>query len=167
MIRRFLPLLALCWPLVAQMGSLDFAPQGGGKKAVVWAVSGCLTKSVPVATIYHLATVHGIAWLTPKAAGDILATKTFWGRAYRWTAFASAGASGLIALNVIKTNPQILAAVTAGSALLNLFVPLAQKQVPAVDPAAGQSLNVGPDGCGTALFYALPSAVGPFAETLK
>lgn len=41
---RLVLLLALCWPLVAQTGTLDFAPQYARRHIVKWGVSGCADK---------------------------------------------------------------------------------------------------------------------------
>jgi hypothetical protein len=56
--------------------------------------------------------------------------------------------------------------VTIAAALINSLLPPAQKDVPVVDPSAGQALSIGPDGCGSTILYAWPSSIGPFVETV-
>lgn len=63
---------------------------------------------------------------------------------------------------VIEANPTAQASMLIGGALINVLVPLAKKEVPELDPGIGEPLRIGPDGCGTTFFAALPSAIAPF-----
>lgn len=145
---------------------LTFSPQGG-RKVETWAVMGCAPKAVPVAKIYQIATAHGIKWLVPAEASQIMATKTFWGHAVRIATFAAAGASGLLTLNVVKASASITAGVTSGSGFLSSLLPLAQQQIPKVDSSAGADLAIASSGCGAMTFYSLPSKVAGFTETIQ
>ena len=68
--------------------------------------------------------------------------------------------------DVIKANTQVQTSFVIGGALIAVLLPLAQREVPQVDPAMGQSLRLDTDGCGATSFYAFPSNVAGFNEAL-
>ena len=161
--------LFLLGVLTASAQSLTFSPQGavaGTRKVEVWAVSGCPVKAVSITVIYAIASQHGIPWITPKTAAEMLGKKAGWSRMVRVTGFAAAGGSALMPFDVIKAKPQIATGFVIGGALITVLLPLAQKEVPQVDSAMGQALKLGVDGCGETGFYAYPSKVTGFNEAM-
>ena len=163
---RLLTILLLACSAWGQ-ATLSFSPQYEGKHLDKWAVAGCPSKPMSIASIYAIASAHGITWLTPATAAAILSHKTVIGRLVRGGGYAAAGASALVGMTVIKASVGVFTGLTIAAALINTLMPLAEKDVPAVDPAAGQPLSLGPDGCGATVFYSQPSPVGAFVETLK
>lgn len=146
--------------------TIAFSPQYEGKHLDMWAVTGCPPKPMPIASIYAIASQHGITWLTPLTAAAILSHKTVIGRLVRGGGYAAAGASALIGMTVIKASVSVFTGLTIAATLVNTLMPLAAKDVPAVDPTAGQPLSIGPDGCGSTIFYSQPSPVGAFVEVV-
>lgn len=161
--------LLLTWLGIGMLFSqtLAFSPQGavpGTKKVETWAVSGCPNKAVSITVLYAIASQHGIPWITPKTAGEVVSKKSTWGRVVRVTGFVAAAGGALMTFDVIKAKPQITTGFVIGGALITVLLPLAQKEVPQVDPAIGQSLKLDTDGCGVTGFYAYPSNVAGFNE---
>ena len=68
--------------------------------------------------------------------------------------------------DVIKTRPQVVTAFAVGGAVILVLLPLAEREIPQVDPSAGGPLMIGPDGCGSTSFYSAPSGVAGFNEVL-
>lgn len=155
---------ALLSPALGQ--TLSFSPQGGSRVAI-WAVSGCVPKPVPIAAIYAIATRHGINWLTPQTAAAIYRKRSPWSRAVRIAGFAAAGGSALMSMDVVQASRSIQTGLLIGGTLLTVLMPLAQREVPTVDPTVDLPLLLGPDGCGQTSFYALPSNVAAFVEEMK
>lgn len=147
----------------AQM--LTFSPQGGGK-VVVWTVSGCTSRAVPISQIYIMASLHGIPWMTSKTAGEIFAKKSGWSRAVRVAGFLSAGGAVVAGSDWVKAKPQLTTALAIGGTVLVVLVPLAQREIPKIDPDIGQPLMLSVDGCGTTSFYAFPSNIAGFSEVI-
>jgi hypothetical protein len=162
--RSLILFFAAAAALAAQQ--LTFSPQGGSKVST-WAVTGCAPKAIPVAQIYAIATAHGITWLVPSVAGDQMSKRTLAGKIVRIGTFVAAGASALLTLKVVQANAAIVAGVTSGGGFLGSLLPLASQQVPKPDSAAGADLAIATSGCGAMTFYAVPSKIGAFTETLK
>ena len=139
---RFLILFALTCSL-AWSQTLSFSPQIHGKNLDTWAVSGCPLKAMSIGSIYAIASAHGIIWLTPATASAILSHKTVIGRIVRIGGYGAAGTSALIGLAAIKASASVFTRVTIAAALINSLLPPAQKDVPVVDPSAGQALSIG------------------------
>jgi hypothetical protein len=161
---RLIFILALLYPLMGQ--TLDLSPIHG-RKIDTWNVSGCAAKAIPISQVYHAATLHGLSWVLPAQYTTIMTKKSLYGRIVTWTTFASVGASVLLTSKVVTANVQVQEGVETASAFLTAALPLAQQRVPVVDPNAGKDILMGVTGCGTGLFYAIPSNVGPFSVTLN
>ena len=155
--------LALLWAAIASGQALSFSPQGGDK-LTLWAVSGCPARAVPSAALWALAIKHGVTPITNATAAEILSQRSPWARAVRAAGWVSAGGAALTGFDIIKTKPQVVTAFAVGGALILALLPLAQREVPQVDSAAGRSLMVDVDGCGVASFYALPSNMAAFRD---
>lgn len=148
--------------------TLAFSPQDTiGKKVQLWAVTGCGVRPGAISTIYTIATKHGISWITPATAAERLSRLTVWGKIVRYGGFASAGTTALLQTDLISSNVQIKQGVTYGAMFLSVLLPLVTKSAPTVDASVGKDLTVDVNGCTTAAFYSLPSAVSPFVETLQ
>lgn len=158
-------LSALFLPLVdAQV--LSFSPQSADRNVTLWAVTACGGRPIPASEVYRAAGEHGLVWLLPAAAAQRASQKSFWSRAVRWGGLAAAAASGFLTLDVVRANAQVQQAVGSGAAFLNILLPLAQKNVDPVDNTAGGPLAMGPDGCGTGLYYAETTAAPQHAFTV-
>lgn len=146
---------------------ITFAPQGNvTSRVALWQVSACPGKAVPAATIYALATHRGIPWISPATADELFRRKSPWSRAVKAAGFLSAGGAVVTGSDWVKAKPQWTAGLAVGGAVLVVLVPMAQREIPRVDPAVGGPLLVGMDGCGQASFYATPSSVAGFNEVL-
>ena len=147
---------------------LSYSPQQKiTKKVQVWAVTGCTPKPIPAAQIQSLAGQHGLTWLTPSSASTLLAQRSIWAQISRYAGFAVAGASALTSWKVVQASSAWTEGLTGGAGFLNVLLPLAQKQVPVIDPSIGGNLLPDIGGCGTAMFYAVPSTSGPFSAEVK
>lgn len=146
---------------------ITFAPQGAITSRVsMWSVAGCPAKAVPASVVYALATHRGIPWISPKTAGELFTKKSAWSRTVKAVGWISAGGAVLVGSDWVKAKPQWTTALAVGGAVILVLLPLAAKEVPTVDPAAGGPLMLGADGCGTTSFYAAPSNVAGFNEVL-
>jgi hypothetical protein len=146
---------------------ITFATQGNvTSRVAVWSARACPPKAVSITVIYAIASYRGIPWMEPKTAQRLIEKKSIWGRIVRWTGFASAGGGALMTFDVIKASPQIQTAFVIGGALITVLLPLAQREVPQVDPTVGGPLMLSTDGCGETSFYAFPSSVTGFNEVL-
>jgi hypothetical protein len=159
--RLLITTLLVCSLALAE-STLSFSPQIREKHLYLWAVSGCPPKPLPIGAIYAIASQHGITWLSPATAAQILSHKTVIGRVVRIGGYGAAAGGALVGMTVIKASVSIFTGLTIAAAVVNTLMPLAQKDVPTVDPSAGQPLALGPDGCGATMFYSLPSSVVAF-----
>ena len=147
--------------------TLAFSPQIAGKSLELWAVSGCPVRSMAIAEIYRIADQHGITWITPAMAAQVLRRKTVKGRLLEYAGYLGIAASFALTLDWIKANASWQKGTAAFGGILGVLLPALQRNAPSVDPLAGQPLNVGPDGCGLTLFYSGPSLRAGFVEVLK
>lgn len=164
-----LPAICVLTALVASGAEvvITFAPQGNvTSRVALWSCTACPGKAVPASVILSLATHRGIPWISPATADELFRRKSVWSHAVKAAGFLSAGGAVVTGSDWVKAKPQWTAGLAVGGAVLVVLVPMAQREIPRVDPAVGGPLMVGTDGCGQASFYATPSNVAGFNEVL-
>jgi len=146
---------------------VTFAPQENiTSRVALWTVAACPAKVVSITTVYALATHRGIPWITPRTASELFRRKSAWSLAAKVAGYLSAGGAVVTGSDWVKAKPQWTASLAIGGAVLVVLVPMAQKEIPIIDPSVGQSLMLNVDGCGITSFYATPSNIAGFNEVL-
>lgn len=143
---------------------VSFSPQENiSSRVSLWSVAACPTKVISITTIYTVATHHGIRWISPKTATELFEKKSAWSRVVKVAGFLSLGGAVVANSEWAKGNPKWTARLALGGTALVVLVPLAQKEIPRVDPFVGAPLT--PEGCITS-FYAEPSNIAGFNEVM-
>jgi len=146
---------------------VTFAPQENiTSRVALWTVAACPSKAISITTVYALATHRGIPWITPRTASELFRRKSAWSLAAKVAGYLSAGGAVVTGSDWVKARPQWTASLAIGGAVLVVLVPMAQKEIPIIDPSVGQSLMLNVDGCGITSFYATPSNIAGFNEVL-
>ena len=142
--------------------ALTFSPQPAYRKVAVWSVSGCPGKAVSMAQIRAVAASRGIQWWTASSASQALSKRTAWGIALMIASGGAMAGSAATNLNLVASSQGWRAGFTAAAGGLAILVPIIKGQAPALEPDTDRDLSVDTAGCGTTVFYAAPSAIGPF-----
>ena len=176
---RWILLIHLIQTAYAQQ--LVFSPQAtfGKKKSAMqlWAVAGSAAsqnRPPTAATVYAIAAKHGVSFIDPGVAQSRLAAKeqrSLPARIFSWGSYFETGATELVNLKVISASSQVSIGLNIAMSIVNSLLPAVQKDIPQVDPALASKLNGGSllmdsQGMLSGLFWAEPSQVAGFIETL-
>jgi hypothetical protein len=120
-----------------------------------------------MAQIRAVAASKGIQWWTASSASQALSKRTVWGIALMIASGGAMAGSAATNLEWVAANQNWKVGFTAAAGGLAILVPIIKGHAPILDPDTDRDLSVDTAGCGTTVFYAAPSAVGPFVVELK